>query len=229
VDAVQRRKSQIQHVWNADGHAHFSREEARLIGRVVIHGTHGASGEELGRLNQLEQSAIRSNTSYGRQLIAQKYEEWQATQLHAPIERSAATGADLHPTPPKSVPSSPEPTPASTRRVSITPASSDRAMFDALVMAARNRDIDAMRSIGQQYLQSEQGRVAGGGATTQPATCAAGGTRGAGAASGGDATMRKEPANRTSMIRTMRRRMTCARWRCNWQPSPPCWSSAASR
>jgi hypothetical protein len=32
-------------------------------------------------------------------------------------------------------------------------------MFDALVAAARTMDIDAMRSIGQQYLQSEQGQA----------------------------------------------------------------------
>ncbi|MBN8896284.1 MAG: hypothetical protein J0I71_15885, partial [Rhodanobacter sp.] len=39
------------------------------------------------------------------------------------------------------------------------PASSARAMFDALVAAARTMDIDTMRSIGQQYLQSEQGQA----------------------------------------------------------------------
>jgi hypothetical protein len=32
-------------------------------------------------------------------------------------------------------------------------------MFEALVTAARSMDIDAMRSIGQQYLQSEQGQA----------------------------------------------------------------------
>jgi len=150
---------QTGHAWNTDGHGHFSREETRLIGRVVIHETHGASGEELSRLSQLQQSAVRANADYGRQLIAQKYEEWRATQLHAPIERGAV-GPDHHPTPHESGPTSPGPTSASTRRAPpITPASSDRAMFDALVAAARTMDIDAMRSIGQQYLQSEQGQA----------------------------------------------------------------------
>jgi hypothetical protein len=150
---------QTGHAWNADGHGHFSREETRLIGRVVIHETHGASGEELSRLSQLQQSAVRANADYGRQLIAQKYEEWQATQLHAPIERGAI-GPDHHPASPESVPTSPDLTSASTRTAPpITPASSDRAMFDELVAAARTMDIDAMRSIGQQYLQSEQGQA----------------------------------------------------------------------
>lgn len=150
---------QTGHAWNADGHGHFSREETRLIGRVVIHETHGASGEELSRLSQLQQSAVRAHANYGRQLIAQKYEEWQATQLHAPIERGAI-GPDHHPAPPESVPTSPDPTSASAHMAPpITPASSARAMFDALVAAARTMDIDAMRSIGQQYLQSEQGQA----------------------------------------------------------------------
>ncbi|MGS1120233.1 hypothetical protein [Rhodanobacter sp. UC4436_H3] len=150
---------QTGHAWSADGHGHFSREETRLIGRVVIHETHGASGEELSRLSQLQQSAVRAHADYGRQLIAQKYEEWRATQLHAPIERGAI-GPDHHPAPPESVPTSPDLTSASTRTAPpITPASSDRAMFDALVAAARTMDIDAMRSIGQQYLQSEQGQA----------------------------------------------------------------------
>jgi hypothetical protein len=150
---------QTGHAWNADGHGHFSREETRLIGRVVIHETHGASGEELSRLSQLQQSAVRANADYGRQLIAQKYEEWQATQLHAPIERGAI-GPDHHPAPPESVPTSPDLTSASARTAPpIMPASSDRAMFDALVAAARTMDIDTMRSIGQQYLQSEQGQA----------------------------------------------------------------------
>ena len=150
---------QTGHAWNADGHGHFSREETRLIGRVVIHETHGASGEELSRLSQLQQSAVRANADYGRQLIAQKYEEWQATQLHAPIERGAI-GPDHHPAPAESVPTSPDPTSASAHMAPpITPASSARAMFDALVAAARTMDIDTMRSIGQQYLQSEQGQA----------------------------------------------------------------------
>jgi len=116
---------QTGHVWSTDGHGRFSREETRLIGRVVIHETHGASGEELSRVSQLQQAAVRTNANYGRQLIAQKYEAWQATQLHAPI----------------------------------APAGSDRALFDALITAASTMDIDAMRSIGQQYLQSEQGQA----------------------------------------------------------------------
>lgn len=150
---------QTGHAWNADGHGHFSREETRLIGRVVIHESHGASGEELSRLSQLQQSAVRANADYGRQLIAQKYEEWQATQLHAPIERGAI-GPDHHPAPAESVPTSPDPTSASAHMAPpITPASSARAMFDALVAAARTMDIDTMRSIGQQYLQSEQGQA----------------------------------------------------------------------
>ena len=41
----------------------------------------------------------------------------------------------------------------------ITPASSARAMFDALAAAARTMDIDTMLSIGQQYLRSEQGQA----------------------------------------------------------------------
>ncbi|WP_395120041.1 hypothetical protein ACFCQI_03745 [Rhodanobacter sp. FW102-FHT14D06] len=150
---------QTGHAWNADGHGHFSREETRLIGRVVIHESHGASGEELSRLSQLQQSAVRANADYGRQLIAQKYEEWRATQVHAPIERGAI-GPDHHPAPPESVPTSPDLTSASTRTAPpITPASSARAMFDALVAAARTMDIDTMRSIGQQYLQSKQGQA----------------------------------------------------------------------
>jgi hypothetical protein len=32
-------------------------------------------------------------------------------------------------------------------------------MFDALVTAARSLDIEAMRSIGQNYLQSERGQA----------------------------------------------------------------------
>ena len=151
---------QTGHVWNANGDGHFSRKETRLIGRVVIHETHGASGEELSRLSQLQQAAVRANANYGRQLIAQKYEEWQATQLHAPIERGAAVGPDHHPTPHESGPTSPGPTSASTRTAPpITPASSARAMFDALAAAARTMDIDTMLSIGQQYLRSEQGQA----------------------------------------------------------------------
>lgn len=151
---------QTGHVWNADGHGHFSREETRLIGRMVIHESHGASGEELARLDRLQQSAVRANADYGRQSIAQKYEEWQATQRHASTERGGATGPDHHPAPPESVSTSPDPTSASARTAPpITPASSDRAMFDALVAAARTMDIDAMRSIGQQYLQSAQGQA----------------------------------------------------------------------
>jgi hypothetical protein len=131
---------QTGRVWNADGRGHFSREETRLIGKVVIRETHGASGEELARLQQMEQSAVLSNASYGKQLIAQTYEQWQTTRRHAPIERGAAAAAEHHAPP-------------------IAPPGSDRAMFDALVTAARSMDIDAMRSVGRQYLQSEQGQA----------------------------------------------------------------------
>jgi hypothetical protein len=130
---------QTGHVWSADGHGRFSREETRLVGKVVIHETHGASGGELSRLDQLEQSTVRANARYGRQLIAQTYEQRQATQRDAPAERGAA-GA-RHDAPP------------------TAPRGSDRAMFEALVAAARSMDLDAMRSIGQQYLQSEQGQA----------------------------------------------------------------------
>lgn len=151
-------------VWNADGHGHFSREETRLIGRVVIHETHGASGEERTRLGQLEQLAVHSNADYGQQLIAQKYEKWLAAQLHvrASAESYAAVGAD-HQTPLESSPASHDAVvtaPLAAAGVApITPASSDHAMFDALVTAARSLDIEAMRSIGQNYLQSERGQA----------------------------------------------------------------------
>ncbi len=131
---------QTGRVWNADGRGHFSREETRLIGKVVIRETHGAGGEELARLQQLEQSAVRSNASYGKQLIAQTYEQWQTTRRHAPIERGAAAAAEHHAPP-------------------IASPGSDRAMFEALVTAARSMDIDAMRSVGRQYLQSDQGQA----------------------------------------------------------------------
>lgn len=151
-------------VWNADGHGHFSREETRLIGRVVIHETHGASGEERTRLGQLEQLAVHSNADYGQQLIAQKYEKWLAAQLHvrASAESYAAVGAD-HQTPLESSPASHDAVVTAPLAVAgvapITPASSDHAMFDALVTAARSLDIEAMRSIGQNYLQSERGQA----------------------------------------------------------------------
>ena len=133
---------QTGRVWNADGRSHFSREETRLIGKVVIRETHGASGEELARLQQMEQSAVLSNASHGKQLIAQTYEQWQTTRRHAPIERGAAAAAAAeHHAPPSA------------------PPGSDRAMFEALVTAARSMDIDAMRSVGRQYLQSEQGQA----------------------------------------------------------------------
>jgi hypothetical protein len=107
---------------------------------VVIPETRGASGEELARLRRLEQSAVLSNASHGKQLIAQMHEQWQTTRGHAPIERGAAAAPGHHASP-------------------IAPPGSDRAMFEALVTAAHSMDIDTMRSIGRQYLQSEQGQA----------------------------------------------------------------------
>lgn len=141
------------HVWNASGKGGFSREEPKLIDKVVIREMVAASGEELTRLGQLEQLAVHSNAIYGKQLIAQKFEAWHVAQHPEPADH-AVTPASEHAAPAQvshSIPSKAGPT--------ITPNSSNREMFDALVTAAQNLDIDAMRSVSQNYLQSDRGQT----------------------------------------------------------------------
>jgi hypothetical protein len=152
------------HVWNATGEGHFSREEVLLIDKAVIRETMAASGEERERLGQLQHSAVESNAAYGKQLIARKFEESRAAQPreHAAHsdERASASNQNLN-APGLHGGTSPFPSEpvASKATAPITPQSSNREMFDTMMTAARNLDVDTMRSVSQNYLQSLQGQA----------------------------------------------------------------------
>ncbi|MEP7187198.1 MAG: hypothetical protein ABI767_15310 [Rhodanobacter sp.] len=127
-----------------------------------------ASGEELSRLGQLQQAAVQSNEVYGSQLIAQKFEESRLAQLPEQTSRADAMSAahdetkfrrTLHGQASSSAPAQAEESATSKPPAPITPNSSNREMFDAMMMATQNLDVDAMRSVSQNYLQSAQGQA----------------------------------------------------------------------
>jgi hypothetical protein len=107
---------------------------------MVIREPVQAAREEQTRLRELQQSAADTNAAYGKQLIARKFGEWHASRQVEPVDRTATDKSTASNT-------------------AITPASSTREMFDALASAAGHMDIDAMRRIGQSYLQSDQGQA----------------------------------------------------------------------
>lgn len=127
--------------WTADGANRFSREEMRVVDRVVIRDTVQARGGELARLEQQRQAATAGNTAYGQQLIAHAFEQ-AATRETTRAEPGHAAGTD-----------------DAARATSITPNSSNREMFDALVSAAQRLDLAGMREVGQAYVQSERGQA----------------------------------------------------------------------
>src|SRR6185312_11066525 len=140
-------------VWNVTPWGHFSREVALPLDKMVIRETVQASGEELNRLSDLKHSAVESNAAYGKRLIAHEFEEWHAARQSGLGGPAAAPLAARHATS-GSVTAAP-----SRASAPITPSSSHREMFDALVSAARRMDIDAMRSVSQAYMQSDRGQA----------------------------------------------------------------------
>lgn len=152
------------HVWKATLDGQFNREVDRSAGRVFIRERMQASGEVLNRLNDLQQAAIQSNADYGKRLIAEKFEasgiaRFPAHVAHPDAMLATATDLGFHGNTPSNPSPSFENTAASKAVSSITPQSSNREMFAALVTAAQHVDIDAMRAVGQAYLQSPQGQA----------------------------------------------------------------------
>lgn len=154
------------HVWNVTSGGRFTREAAIPLDKMVIRETVQADGKEQARLGQLQQSAMQSNAAYGQQLIARKFEAWREAQHPEPADHAVAP-ASGHAAPaqtshdrtflPPSVPA--ENSMPSKAGPTITPNSSNRDMFDALMTAVQHVDIDAMRSVSQNYLQSNQGQA----------------------------------------------------------------------
>lgn len=127
--------------WTVDGASRFSREEMHVVDRVVIRDTVHACGDELTRLQHQRQATVAGNAAYGRQLIAHAFE--QTTRREAiRVEPTRAAGVD---------------DPA--RPQLVTPNSSNREMFDALVSAAQRLDLVGMREVGQAYAQSAHGQA----------------------------------------------------------------------
>lgn len=127
--------------WTADGANRFSREEVQTVGRVVIGDTVQARGDEQVRLEQQRQTTVAGNAHYGRQLIAQAFEHAAHREaIRAEPGRAADNDDPAHARP-------------------ITPSSSNREMFDALVSAAQHLDLAGMREVGQAYMQSERGQA----------------------------------------------------------------------
>lgn len=154
------------HVWSVAPEGHFTREQAIPVDKMVIREMVQAGGEEQTRLGSLQQSAMQSNAAYGQQLIAEKYEELavarQAASTNHAItpasDRAVAVPASLGKTSPSSSVSAENELP-SKAGATIAPNSSNREMFDALMTAAQNLDIDAMREVSQNYLQSDRGQA----------------------------------------------------------------------
>ncbi|CAM5260427.1 hypothetical protein [Rhodanobacter lindaniclasticus] len=122
--------------WTVDAAQRFSREERHVVDRVVIRNTVHAHGDELARLEQQRQAAVAGNATYGRQLIADAFEQAAGRETsHAKPGHAASIDSPAHTQP-------------------VTPNSSNRELFDALVSAAQRLDLAGMREVGQAYLQS---------------------------------------------------------------------------